>query len=121
MTARKSPFALAVLLVAAVAAGVRASNWSQGRDADQRSDDRDNGEHHGDDRDRSYAIGLWGDLPYNGTQATVGVPNLIADMNRHDLAFTVHDGDLKSGSSECTDAVYMQALGYFVTEPPRAH
>jgi hypothetical protein len=69
-------------------------------------------EGHDDDR-RAYAIGLWGDLPYSTIQATVGVPNLIADMNRQDLAFTAHDGDLKSGSSECTDAVYTQALSYF--------
>ncbi|MBZ5663270.1 MAG: hypothetical protein LAO30_01585 [Acidobacteriia bacterium] len=66
----------------------------------------------GDDRS-AYAIGLWGDLPYSSTQATVGVPNLIADMNSQKLAFTAHDGDLKSGSSECTDSVYTQALGYF--------
>jgi hypothetical protein len=65
------------------------------------------------DDDRSaYAIGLWGDLPYSTVQATVGVPNLIADMNSQNLAFTAHDGDLKSGSSECTDAVYTQALSY---------
>ena len=32
-------------------------------------------------------------------QALVGVPNLIADMNRQDLAFTVHDGDLKAGDA----------------------
>src|SRR4029453_9089657 len=63
------------------------------------------------DRD-SYAIGLWGDLPYSTVQATVGVPNLIADMNAQTLAFTVHDGDLKSGSSDCTNAVYTQALAY---------
>jgi hypothetical protein len=60
----------------------------------------------------AYAIGLWGDLPYSSAQATVGVPNLIADMNGQKLAFTAHDGDLKSGSSECTDAVYTQALAY---------
>ncbi len=60
-----------------------------------------------------YAIGLWGDLPYSVAQAQVGVPNLIADMNSQNLAFTVHDGDLKSGSSECKDSVYTQALGYF--------
>jgi hypothetical protein len=66
-----------------------------------------------DDDRAPYAIGLWGDLPYNSAQATVGVPNLIADMNSQNLAFTAHDGDLKSGSSECTDAVYTQALGYF--------
>jgi hypothetical protein len=66
----------------------------------------------GDDRD-TYAIGLWGDMPYSTLQATVGVPNLIADMNAQHLKFTVHDGDLKSGGSECTDAVYSQALSYF--------
>jgi len=69
----------------------------------------------------SYEIGLWGDLPYSDLQATVGVPNLIADMNAHRLAFTVHDGDLKGGSgvagsvtpTVCSDALYTQALGYF--------
>ena len=67
------------------------------------------------DDNAPYAIGLWGDLPYSTLQATVGVPNLIADMNSQNLAFTAHDGDLKAGSSECTDAVYTQALGYFAS------
>lgn len=70
----------------------------------------------GDDRPgRSvYAIGLWGDLPYSPTQATVGVPNLIADMNAQDLAFTAHNGDLKAGANSlCDDALYTQALDYF--------
>jgi hypothetical protein len=40
----------------------------------------------GADSRTPYAIGLWGDLPYNSTQATVGVPNLIADMNSQKLA-----------------------------------
>ena len=54
-----------------------------------------------------YAIGLWGDLPYSPEQETVGVPNLIADMNAQRLAFTVHDGDLKQGSnSPCDAALY---------------
>lgn len=66
-----------------------------------------------DDRDgHSYAIGLWGDLPYSAAQV-VGVTNLIKDMNSQRLAFTVHDGDLKSGSSECTDSVYSTALEFF--------
>jgi hypothetical protein len=68
-----------------------------------------------------YAIGLWGDLPYSDLQASVGVPNLIADMNSQDLEFTVHDGDLKAGNATvgsstpttCSDALYLQALGYF--------
>jgi hypothetical protein len=67
----------------------------------------------GDDHD-SYAIGLWGDMPYSDLQASVGVPNLIADMNAQRLEFTVHDGDLKAGSNSlCDDKLYHQALGYF--------
>lgn len=61
-----------------------------------------------------YAIGLWGDLPYSPEQATVGVPNLIADMNRQNLAFSAHNGDLKAGSnSPCDEALYQQSLDYF--------
>jgi hypothetical protein len=73
------------------------------------------------ERGEPYAIGLWGDLPYSDVQAQIGVPNLIADMNRHDLAFTVHDGDLKAGNgtpgsatpTTCSDALYVQGLGFF--------
>lgn len=74
-----------------------------------------------EDENESYAIGLWGDLPYSDLQATKGVPNLIADMNAQNLAFTVHDGDLKAGNSTagsvtpttCSNALYTQGLGYF--------
>ncbi|MBW4581571.1 MAG: hypothetical protein KME42_18525 [Tildeniella nuda ZEHNDER 1965/U140] len=70
---------------------------------------------------RSYAIGLWGDLPYSDTQAQTGVPNLIADMNAQSLSFTVHNGDLKAGNATagsvtpttCSDDLYTQSLGYF--------
>jgi len=78
----------------------------KGGDDDRRDDDENDGR-------GAYAIGLWGDLPYSTVQATVGVPNLIADMNQQDLAFTVHDGDLKAGSnSPCNDALYVQSLAY---------
>ena len=79
------------------------------------SDDDD----HERNRDREhsnsvYAIGLWGDLPYSAEQETVGLPNLIRDMNAQRLAFTVHDGDLKQGSgSPCDNALYERALGWF--------
>jgi hypothetical protein len=74
-----------------------------------------------DDDKEPYAIGLWGDLPYSDLQALTGVPNLIADMNRQKLAFTVHDGDLKGGNgtpgsvtpTTCVDALYTQALNFF--------
>src|SRR5713226_8922921 len=68
-----------------------------------------------------YTVGLWGDLPYSNIQADPGVPNLIADMNAAQLAFSVHDGDLKAGngltatppSVNCDDALYQRALGWF--------
>jgi len=77
----------------------------------------------GNDQHGAYAIGLWGDLAYSDLQATVGVPNLIADMNAQSLAFTVHDGDLKAGNATagsatpttCSDALYDQALGWFAS------
>lgn len=66
---------------------------------------------------RPYAIGLWGDLPYSAEQAAV-IPNLIADMNSQELAFTAHDGDLRqgSGSPSCGDSsIYTRATGYFAS------
>jgi len=84
--------AFAVPLLAAVAIGCAKANEEYGHDP--------------------YIIGLWGDLPYSVAQAE-GVIRLIEDMNAQNLAFSVHDGDLKSGGSECTDAVYTSALGYF--------
>jgi hypothetical protein len=72
------------------------------------------------DKEFAYSIGLWGDLPYSAEQADAGVPNLIADMNSQDLAFSVHDGDLKAGngasakppSVPCDDALYLGGLAY---------
>src|SRR5262245_18163385 len=77
---------LPVWILAALAATAAAHD---GRDGDRRGDD---------DEHEAYAIGLWGDLPYSDVQALTGVPNLIADMNRQHLRFTVHDGDLKGGN-----------------------
>jgi hypothetical protein len=95
-----SPWAFAIAVM--VAAAITPAN----------ADDR--GGARADNEKDSYAIGLWGDLPYSQEQATVGIPNLIADMNSQRLAFTVHDGDLKQGSnSPCDDALYTTSLGYF--------
>ncbi len=70
----------------------------------------------GDQGKETYEIGLWGDLPYSSVQTIAGVPNLIADMNAHNLKFTVHDGDLKQGSgSPCNDNLYFQSLAFFNT------
>ncbi len=61
----------------------------------------------------AYAIGLWADAPYSEIQKTAGVPNLIADMNSQRLAFSVHAGDIKNGSTPCVDEVYSRAEAYF--------
>jgi hypothetical protein len=97
---------LAALMLVSTTMGVATA-----RDDDDGDDDRDGG---------AYAIGLWGDLPYesatSNVQTTIGVPNLIADMNAQRLKFTVHNGDLKAGSVvQCTDTLYHQSLDFFNT------
>jgi hypothetical protein len=81
---------------------------SQGRDDDDWDD------HDRDHRRERYAIGLWGDLPYSDAQA-LGIPKLLADMNSQNLAFTVHDGDLKQGNGLpiCDNTLYSTALANF--------
>ena len=83
--------AVAMAMAAAIGIGVSV-RAGDGQDRDRDRDDEREGR-------RPYAIGLWGDLPYSDVQALIGVPNLIADMNKQDLEFTVHDGDLKGGNA----------------------
>lgn len=76
---------------------------------------------------RPYSIGLWGDLPYSQSQADA-IPAVIEDMNSQNLAFTVHDGDLRQGSGfpSCAENssngaggivdfgnIYQRGLNYF--------
>ncbi len=63
---------------------------------------------------RKYTLGLWGDMPYTAEQ-NLKIPALIDDMNAAKLAFSVFDGDIKSGGSLCTDDVYTTAVGRFNT------
>ena len=104
MSSRK----LLLVLLALVAAGAAAAGIAVA------------GHMKGNNNDFEYAVGLWGDLPYNDVQAQTGVPNLIADMNNSDISFSIHDGDLKAGSgtagsatpTTCSDALYQQSLNY---------
>src|SRR6476660_1516998 len=68
-------------------------------------------------------------MPYSDVQANIGEPNLSWAMNSQELAFTVHDGDLKAGKgtpgsitpTTCSDDKYIQALKYFqLLEAPAA-
>lgn len=58
------------------------------------------------------AFGLFGDTPYNHWERE-NLPELIAEMDRENLAFTVHDGDIKSGSSVCSDEALKDILEVF--------
>ena len=76
-------------------------------------DDRDEHEH------RKFSFALWGDTPYTDVEKTTAIPALIRDINNSEVAFTVFDGDIKSGSSRCDDVVYAEAIARFntFTEP----
>jgi hypothetical protein len=75
-----------------------------------------NGEHEDHEQGR-FTFALWGDMPY----VTPGAPDtqtpkiapLIADINAANVAFTVFDGDIKSGSSLCSNDVFATATSTF--------
>ena len=60
----------------------------------------------------AYEIGLIGDIPYNATQEEQ-TARLFGELDREKLEFIAHDGDIKSSSSACTDAVYGKELRRF--------
>ena len=55
-----------------------------------------------------------GDMPY-GKKADVypKYESLIAEINKREPAFTIHIGDTKSGSGECSDQWLTEQLGFF--------
>ncbi|MBL9171496.1 MAG: hypothetical protein JNN07_27435 [Verrucomicrobiales bacterium] len=63
----------------------------------------------------TWDFALIGDLPYTPEAETNDFPHLIEDLNRARLEFVVHDGDIKSGSSPCTDAVFRNRFEQFQT------
>lgn len=61
---------------------------------------------------RRFDFALFGDLPYDAEQEAK-LPNLVKDINSSRLAFVVHDGDFKSGSSLCSDEVFYKNYDLF--------
>ena len=61
----------------------------------------------------SFSFGLWGDMPYQKAGDGPKIPALIKSINRSDIAFSIYDGDIKDGSSNCTDDLYASALAMF--------
>src|SRR5688572_19700422 len=60
-----------------------------------------------------FTFGLIGDVPY-GPEGEAKFPNLQADINADEtLSFIIHDGDIKNGSSLCTDAMFYNRVDLF--------
>ena len=60
-----------------------------------------------------FAFALIGDMPY-GPEGEQKFPHVLADINAdRTLAFVAHDGDIKNGSSLCSDAMYYNRLDLF--------
>lgn len=62
---------------------------------------------------QSYSFGLWGDMPYKKAGDDLKLPAVLKSINASNIAFSIYDGDIKDGSSRCTDDVYTNALGMF--------
>lgn len=54
-----------------------------------------------------------GDMPYNVPKDDKKFERLTASINEEKPAFTVHVGDMKGGSSPCTEDVYNKMYSYF--------
>jgi hypothetical protein len=54
-----------------------------------------------------FEIGLIGDIPYTAEEEQK-TEVLFGEMNSERLAFVVHVGDIKSGSSPCTDELFFR-------------
>jgi hypothetical protein len=87
--------ALAAVVYAGIASGAGPASPGQGRGPE------------------TYTIGLFGDMPY-GALGRSQYPNLLADINRSNVAFSIYDGDLQAGGDgPCTDSLYTTALANF--------
>ena len=62
-----------------------------------------------------YSFALWGDMPYAKADDAPHIPALLADMNAAAIEFSIYDGDIKDGSSKCTDDIYESAIAMFNT------
>ncbi|TRZ65836.1 MAG: hypothetical protein D4S02_07880 [Rhodocyclaceae bacterium] len=61
----------------------------------------------------TFSFGLWGDMPYKKAGDNPRLPAVLQSINQSDIAFSLFDGDIKDGSSKCTDDVYTDALKMF--------
>ncbi len=58
-------------------------------------------------RSAELTFGVFGDTPYSALEE-IAFPGLITQMSAEPLAFVVHIGDFKSGSSPCSDELFLR-------------
>ena len=61
-----------------------------------------------------FSVSLMGDLPYTPVQEERFL-DLIESVNQSDVAFVIHDGDLKGGGTECSDEAIVERKQLFET------
>jgi hypothetical protein len=61
-----------------------------------------------------FEIALIGDAPYSALEERQ-YPNVIADINRSKAAFVIHDGDIQSSGTPCTDALMLSRRSLYQT------
>jgi len=68
----------------------------------------------GDDNEdkRRFTFALWADMPYSADESAK-IPAFTADINDSKVAFSVFGGDIKSGSTLCTNDVFTTAIDRF--------
>jgi hypothetical protein len=59
-----------------------------------------------------FSFAIVGDAPYNALEEFLFTQEL-KEIDREDLAFVVHVGDIKSGGSPCSDALFAKRLRQF--------
>jgi hypothetical protein len=59
-----------------------------------------------------FTFAAFGDTPYSRDEEE-RFPALVAEMNREDLAFVVHVGDIKSARAPCSDELFRQRREWF--------
>lgn len=65
--------------------------------------------------DKAFSFVALGDMPYNIPADYQKFDRLIAAVNRMKPAFTIHVGDIKSGSQPCSDEIFQKTLDQFQT------
>lgn len=62
---------------------------------------------------KKFEFIAFGDMPYRLPDDYVRFENLIKTVNKEKPAFSVHVGDIKSGSTLCSDEYFNKILNYF--------